>query len=146
MIYDRGLDAGEVAEIFEGDYTTNGYLDFLAIDKPDIITKSAIDVSPGGATYGSKFLVLVEISKRKAYQILLALSKIHLKHCKHGFQPLTWLMISSTVRICTWSDLSGGDNHFDNVSGDPTVFLSGLKGKPVINFDGNDGLAKTLIT
>ena len=23
-------------------------------------------------------------------------------------------------------------------SGDPTVFLSGLKGKPVINFDGND--------
>ena len=65
-IYDRGFDAGEVAEIFEGDYTNNGYLDFLAIDKPDIITKSAIDVSPGGQPYGSKFLVLVEISKRKA--------------------------------------------------------------------------------
>ena len=52
-----------------------------------------------GQPYGLKFLVLVEISKRKVFLTLLVLSEILLKHCKHGFQLLTWLMISSTVRI-----------------------------------------------
>ena len=40
--------------------------------------------------------------------------------------------------IDEWEDLSGTGNDFNNVSGDPRVLLSGLKGKPVVNFDGND--------
>ena len=41
-------------------------------------------------------------------------------------------------QVGVWSDLSGGERHFDNSSGDPRLLLDGIKGRPVIAFDGND--------
>ena len=43
----------------------------------------------------------------------------------------------------SWTDQSGSGKDLNNFSGDPRVLLSGLKGKPVINFDGNDLLWST---
>ena len=81
----------------------------------------------------------MEISKRKAYQILLAFEQNTFETLQAWFSAFDLADdFIDGENIAQWSDLSGGDNHFDNVSGDPTVFLSGLKGKPVINFDGND--------
>ena len=138
-IYDRGLDAGEVAEIFEGDYTNNGYLDFLAIDKPDIITKSAIDVSPGGATLRVEVLGIGGDIEEKSLSNSFSFEQNTFETLQAWFSAFDLADdFIDGENIAQWSDLSGGDNHFDNVSGDPTVFLSGLKGKPVINFDGND--------
>ncbi|NDF22618.1 MAG: DUF5011 domain-containing protein, partial [Euryarchaeota archaeon] len=40
--------------------------------------------------------------------------------------------------VTSWPDISGAGNHADNTSGDPKWLATGLNGRPVVNFDGND--------
>ena len=62
-----------------------------------------------------------------------------MKHCKHGFQPLHQVDdFIDGENIAQWSTYPVVIIILIMFPGDPTVFLKGLKGKPVINFDGND--------
>ena len=97
-IYERGLDAVEVVNVFEGDFTNNGYLDFLAIEKPEIVTKSAIDVSPDGATLRLEVLSIGGEIEEQSLSNSLVLNKILLKPYRHGIQPLILLRITTTGR------------------------------------------------
>jgi hypothetical protein len=49
-IYDRGLVEGDVNLIFNGDSLNEGFLEFRAIEKPVVVSKSPIDILPTQAT------------------------------------------------------------------------------------------------
>ena len=53
-IYDRGLDQNEVTKVFEGDFLNDGFIDFLAIEKPIVETQSPIDVTPSAGSHESR--------------------------------------------------------------------------------------------
>ena len=40
--------------------------------------------------------------------------------------------------ISNWNDISGNGRDMGYTSGNPRFFKSGLKGKPVVSFDGDD--------
>ena len=143
-IYDRGLDASEVLKVFDGDFLNDGFLDFLAIEKPQIITQTAIDVTPTQAT------MRVEVqSIGGEVESIESTSDFSFKG--NTFETLQgWYSAYELANnynngetISDWQDISGSDRNFENVSGDPRVLLSGLKGKPVLSFDGNDLLWTT---
>ena len=143
-IYERGLDAVEVVNVFEGDFTNNGYLDFLAIEKPEIVTKSAIDVSPDGATLRLEVLSIGGEIEEQSLSNSFSFELNTFETLQAWYSTIDLAQnYNNGEKINDWLDLSGSNKHFDNVSGDPTVLLSGLKGKPVINFDGNDLLWTT---
>ena len=130
--------------IFEGDFRNDGFLDFLAIEKPQILTQTAIDVTPSQAT------MRVEVqSIGGEVQTVNTSSDFSFKG--NTFETLQgWYSGYSLADdynngeiLSSWSDISGGGRNFENVSGDPRVLLSGLKGKPVLSFDGNDMLWTT---
>ena len=138
-IYDRGLSALEITEINEGDSINDGSLEFLAIKKADVFTMTATDILPTKATMrvnvesiGGEIEVLdktLDLSfSTETFSTLQGWYSTHGmgSDYKHGEQ------------VGVWSDLSGGERHFDNSSGDPRILHDGIKGRPVIAFDGND--------
>ena len=134
----------EVVNVFEGDFTNNGYLDFLAIEKPEIVTKSAIDVSPDGATLRLEVLSIGGEIEEQSLSNSFSFELNTFETLQAWYSTIDLAQnYNNGEKINDWLDLSGSNKHFDNVSGDPTVLLSGLKGKPVINFDGNDLLWTT---
>jgi hypothetical protein len=143
-IYGRGLDANEVASIYAGDFVNDGFLDFYAIEKPVVITQSPLDVTPSQAT------MRVEVQSIGGEIETVNLSS-DTNFNKDTFSTLqAWFSgfelvdnFANGEEIDVWEDLSGSGKNFENVSGDPRVLLSGLKGKPVVNFDGNDLLWTT---
>ena len=143
-IYDRGIDEFEVTQVFDGDSENEGFLDFLAIEKPSIITLSAVDVMPTEAT------MRVEVQSIGG-DIEYIDSSADFTFRQDTFEILqAWYSSYSLANdfsngeiIESWTDQSGSGKDLNNFSGDPRVLLSGLKGKPVINFDGNDLLWST---
>ena len=131
-IYDRGLDANEVQNIFDGDFLNDGFLDFLAIEKPQILTQTAIDVTPAQAT------MRVEVQSIGGdVQNINSTTDYSFK--RSTFETLQgWYSgynladsFSNGEIIGNWEDISGGGRDFENVSGDPRVLLSGLKVNPL---------------
>ena len=138
-IYDRGLTNVEVSEVYNGDYTNNGSLDFLAIRKASVFAVSAVDVMPTQAT------MRVDVESIGG-EVQVVDESLDLSFKTSTFDTMqAWFSsynLSTEVQnggqISFWTDLSGSGKHFENSSGDPSVKHDGIKGKPVIALDGDD--------
>ena len=125
-IYDRGLDQNEVTRVFEGDFLNDGFIDFLAIEKPVVETQSPIDVTPSKATMRVEVLSIggeIETVNLSADTDFKSDTFVRFRH---GSQLITDDFSNGEV-IDEWSDLTGSGKHFENMSGDPRVLLSGIK-------------------
>ena len=116
------MDAVEVVNVFEGDFTNNGYLDFLAIEKPEIVTKSAIDVSPDGATLRLEVLSIGGEIEEQSLSNSFSFELNTFETLQAWYSTIDLAQnYKNGEKINDWQDLSG-NKHFDNVSGIPRFY------------------------
>ena len=146
-VYDRGLSESEVNLIFGGDSLNEGFIEFLAINKPVVLTKSPTNVLPFQATLRAEVL-------SNGGEVTVSQSVVDLSFKVDTFSGLAgWysaqdmdgdniedlgLVLSNGDVVTEWMDGSGKQRNMLGVSGNPRFFNSALKGKPVISFDGDD--------
>ena len=138
-IYDRGLGSDEVQAIYNGDFQNEGFLEFIAIEKPVISTLRPSGVLPDQA------IMQVEVLSIGG-EIMETEETIDLTFKADTFSGMqAWYSAQDTgsplengETITNWLDLSGNGHDMGYTSGNPRYLDSALKGKPVISFDGDD--------
>ena len=138
-IYDRGLGIDEVEKIYAGDFQNEGFIDFIAIDKPVIATLKPSGVLPDQAIMQMEVLSI-------GGEIFESTETIDLTFRSDTFPGMeAWYSAQDTGSpldngdvISNWSDLSGKGRDMGYTSGNPRFLNSALKGKPIISFDGDD--------
>ena len=138
-VYDRGLGADEIAMIHDGDFANEGFLEFIAIDKPVILTHSPLGVLPDLATMQVEVLSI----GGDVYEFEETIDLTFNADSFPGMQA--WYSAEDTGSpldngdvISSWIDLSGNSRDMGSTSGNPRYFDSALQGKPLISFDGDD--------
>ena len=146
-IYDRGISNIEISSIFEGDSENEGFLEFLAIERPEVQTLSPIDVLPTQATLraeissiGGEVKLIENILDRSfTYGSLPGMQAWYSAQDMKGDNlDDAGHVLSNGDQVIQWMDGSGQTRNMLYTSGNPRFYSSALKGKPVISFDGND--------
>ena len=146
-IYDRGLISQEVDQVFNGDSQNDGFLEFLAIEKPIVQTKSAIDILPSQATLRAEVLSIggtvttVNSVVDRSFRVdsISGMAAWYSAQDMNGDNVEDLGQVLSNGDIVTeWRDGSGKQRSMLNTSGNPRFYTSALKGKPIISFDGDD--------
>ncbi|MBT5717319.1 MAG: LamG domain-containing protein, partial [Opitutae bacterium] len=146
-VYDRGLSEAEAGLIFAGDSSNEGFIEFLSIKKPVVLTKSPTNVLPSQATLRAEVV-------STGGEIIVTRSVVDLSFKVDTFSGLAgWYsaqdmngdnvedqgsLLSNGDVVTEWMDGSGKQRNMLGVSGNPRFFNSALKGKPVVSFDGDD--------
>jgi hypothetical protein len=151
-IYDRGLANSEVNSIFSGDVPNDGFLEFLGIEKPDVETKSAIEVMPSQAIMRAEInsiggtVTITETTTDRSFKpdtIEGMAAWFSAQDMNGDLTEDIGSVLGNGELVNTWNDASGNGRHMSNTLGDPTYYLSSFEGKPVVNFDGGDLLSST---
>ena len=146
-IYDRGLVEGDVNLIFNGDSLNQGFLEFRAIEKPVVLTKSALGVLPTQATLRAEVISIggeittVQTVTDQSFKTdtVPGLSAWYSAQDMNGdnVEDLGQVLSNGDI-VSSWRDGSGKQRNMLNTSGNPRFYISALKGKPVISLDGDD--------
>ena len=146
-IYDRGLISQEVAKVFNGDSQNDGFIEFLAIQKPIVQTKTPIDILPNQAilraevlsTGGTVTTVNSVVDRSFKVDSISGMAAWYSAQDMNGDNVDDLGQVFSNGDIVTeWRDGSGKQRSMLNTSGNPRFYTSALKGKPIISFDGDD--------
>ncbi|MGY8714481.1 MAG: LamG-like jellyroll fold domain-containing protein, partial [Verrucomicrobiia bacterium] len=146
-IYDRGLPEPDVISIFNGDSLNEGFLEFRAIEKPVVLTKSPINILPTQATLRAEVVSIGgEITTTQSVvdqtfkiDTITGLSAWYSAQDMNGdnVEDLGQVLSNGDV-VSEWRDGSGKQRNMLSTSGNPRFYTSALKGKPVLSFDGGD--------
>ena len=146
-IYDRGITNGEAGSVFNGDSLNQGFLEFRAIEKPVVLTKSPIDILPTQATLRAEVVSIggkittTQTSVDQSFKIdtVAGLTAWYSAQDMNGDNVEDLGQVLSNGDIVTeWRDGSGKQRNMLSTSGNPRFYTSALKGKPVISLDGDD--------
>ena len=146
-VYDRGLSKREVESIFLGDSPNDGFIEFIAIEKPTIRTLSPTDVLPTQAVLRAELLSIggdlktssVSSDKSFSYESISGMQAWYSVQDMDGDNVIdNGDVLSNGDQVIQWMDSSGHGRNMVYTSGNPRFYSSALKGKPVISFDGND--------
>ena len=118
-------------------FSNEGFIDFIAIDKPVIAT-------PKPSYYPIRNMQMEVLSI--GGEIFESTETIDLTFRSDTFPGMeAWYSAQDTGSpldngdvISNWSDLSGKGRDMGYTSGNPRFLNSALKGKPIISFDGDD--------
>ncbi len=138
-IYDRGLDPDEVVRIHDGDFANQGFLEFIAIDKPTISALRPTGVLPDQAIMQVEVLSIGGEIHQFEETIDLTFKSDTFSGMQAWYSSQdTGSSLENGEVMTNWLDLSGKARHMGYTSGNPRYLDSALKGKPIISFDGDD--------
>ncbi|MEL0098081.1 MAG: LamG-like jellyroll fold domain-containing protein, partial [Opitutae bacterium] len=139
-VYDRGLSADEIAQVFAGDANQSGLVEYRVVEKPQINTLPAMEARP-------RSVILRADLKSIGGEIIeeeISLGETFDQNTIPGIQA--WfdaeqISAQNGQVISRWQDQSGRPNQdrsFTNVSGSPRLLSFTLNGNPAVSFDGED--------
>ena len=139
-IYDRGISANEVTQIFEGDANQTGLVEYRMVEKPKITTLPAMEVRPQSVTLRAN----LESIGGEIIEEEISIGKNFDQNTVPGIQA--WydaekISGQNGQSLNRWQDYSGRPNQdrsFTNVNGSPRLLSFALNGKAAVSFDGED--------
>ena len=136
-IYNRGLNEFEAENIWLGDFSNSGSLEYRAIEEPKIKTLSAIDARPDSVVLRAEVLSLGGEEQNKTTTTQTKFDQYTFEGMQGWYSSLA-IPLSNGQTITRWNDDSGKNRHFLFNQGNPRLLTFGLKGKPVVSFENND--------
>ena len=144
-VYDRGLSASEIAQIFAGDANQTGLVEYRVVEKPEVETLPAMEARPDSVILRANLssiggeIIESEVSLGETFD----------QETIPGIQA--WfdadqIDAPNGASLTTWKDQSGRPNQdrsFTNSQGSPRLLSFALKGNPVVSFDGENDLMWT---
>ncbi|MFP6854621.1 MAG: LamG-like jellyroll fold domain-containing protein, partial [Opitutales bacterium] len=144
-VYDRGLSAEEIAQIYNGDMASSGLAEFRAPGLPAVVTVSASNVTPAEARLNFEVT-----SNGGIVTDSQAAQDLRFRNDSIGGLAL-WLKGTDLLglgedtetfangdSIPNWRDASGMGKHFEYTQGNPTYVAGARNGLGAVNFDGDD--------
>ncbi|MGA1101733.1 MAG: LamG-like jellyroll fold domain-containing protein, partial [Opitutales bacterium] len=144
-VYDRGLSASEIAQVFAGDANQTGLVEYRVVEKPQIQTLPAMEARPDSVILRANLSSIGgEIIESE-----VTLGEEFDQDTIPGIQA--WfdadqIDAQNGASLTKWQDQSGRpsqDRSFTNAQGSPRLLSFALKGNPVVSFDGEDDLMWT---
>ncbi|MDA0343881.1 MAG: hypothetical protein O3B07_06795, partial [Verrucomicrobia bacterium] len=144
-VYDRGLSASEIAQVFAGDANQTGLVEYRVVEKPQIQTLPAMEARPDSVILRANLSSIGgEIIESE-----VTLGENFDQDTIPGIQA--WfdadqIDAQNGASLTKWQDQSGRpsqDRSFTNAQGSPRLLSFALKGNPVVSFDGEDDLMWT---
>ena len=139
-VYDRGLSANEISQVFVGDANQTGLVEYRVVEKPQINTLPAMEARPQSVILRANLASIGgEIIEEE-----ISLGDTFKYDTIPGIQA--WFdaeQISGQngQTLSKWQDQSARPNQdrsFNNVSGSPRLLSFALNGNPAVSFDGED--------
>ena len=139
-IYDRGISANEISQVFAGDANETGLVEYRVVEKPQISTLPAMEARPQSVILRAD----LESIGGEIIEEEISIGEKFDQNTIPGIQA--WFdaeqITGQNGKILSgWKDQSGRPNQdrsFTTVMGEPRLLSFALKGKAAVSFDGED--------